>query len=124
MKHLRILVLSCVFFAITAHGEPAETARPSEIFDVTQVDTPPKAKSRVGAAPPSELLGTSGKVILSVMVDAKGRPRDIDVVSSDHQYFSVAATNSLKKWRFTPGLKEGKPVSCRIQLPFVFRSNL
>jgi TonB family protein len=58
------------------------------------------------------------------MVDAKGRPRDIEVVSSDHQYFSVAATNSLKKWRFTPGLKEGNPVSCRIQLPFVFRSNL
>jgi hypothetical protein len=59
-----------------------------------------------------------------VMVDAKGRPRDIEVVSSDHQYFSVAATNSLKNGGSRQASKEGKPVSCRIQLPFVFRSNL
>jgi len=39
--------------------------------------------------------------------------------SSDHR-FDEYALNGVKNWRFSPGLVQGKPVNCRMDVPVIF----
>jgi TonB family protein len=63
-----------------------------------------------------------GKVFLEAIVDTKGIPQNIKVLySPDERFgFSQAAIEALKKWRFRPGTKNGKPVAVIIQLEVDF----
>ena len=47
-------------------------------------------------------------------------PDDYKVKSSTHLSFTKEVTRVIKKWKFTPALKEGKPVTVRKIQPFLF----
>ena len=51
-----------------------------------------------------------GYVLLEMVVDENGRPRDIRVVQSLGLGLDEEAMKTLAKWRFKPGTKDGKPV--------------
>jgi TonB family protein len=63
-----------------------------------------------------------GKVFLEAIVDTKGIPQRIKVLySPDERFgFAQAAIDALKKWRFRPGTKNGRPVAVIIQLEVDF----
>ena len=116
------LLLTAALLATPAHGKPAQPPASSEVYDVTDLDTPPQPVKRAAASHPRHLLGTSGAALVQFTVDAKGKPRDIEIVSADHKAFGAAAVACVKQWRFKPALKAGQPVKCRMRLPIVFRS--
>lgn len=62
-----------------------------------------------------------GSVLLSAVVDADGRPRDLRVARSLGMGLDEKATEAVSKWRFTPAVKDGRPVAVQISIEVVFR---
>lgn len=62
-----------------------------------------------------------GSVLLSAVIDADGRPRDLRIARSLGMGLDEKATVAVGKWRFTPALKDGRPVAVQISIEVVFR---
>lgn len=63
----------------------------------------------------------SGTVMLSVIVDAEGKARDIHVVKSLGMGLDEKAIEAVEKWKFRPGMKGGQPVNVRATIEVNFR---
>lgn len=62
-----------------------------------------------------------GTVVLYVVVDEKGNPRDLKVVRALGLGLDQKAIEAVQKWRFKPGLKDGRPVPVAAQIEVNFR---
>ncbi len=62
-----------------------------------------------------------GTVLLYVVVDEKGLPRDIKVLRPLGLGLDQKAVEAVEKWKFTPGKKDGKPVPVQAQIEVNFR---
>lgn len=63
----------------------------------------------------------SGTVLLSIVVDANGLPRDIHVIRPLGLGLDQKAIEAVMKWRFRPGMKGGHPVATQAQVEVNFR---
>jgi protein TonB len=52
-----------------------------------------------------------GTVVLQIVVDEHGLPRDMQVMRQLGLGLDQKAMDAVSKWRFRPGMKDGKPVS-------------
>jgi len=62
-----------------------------------------------------------GTVILYVVVDEKGMPRNLKVIRPLGLGLDEKAIEAVQKWRFKPGTKDGKPVAVAAQIEVNFR---
>jgi len=62
-----------------------------------------------------------GTVLLYVVVDEKGNPRDIKILRPLGLGLDQKAVEAVEKWKFTPGKKDGKPVPVQAQIEVNFR---
>jgi TonB family protein len=70
-----------------------------------------------------QLLGAMGRqafVALSFDVDERGMPLHIQVERSSDSIWNDQAAAVLRQWRFTPGMKDGRPVSVPCTFDFVW----
>jgi TonB family protein len=63
----------------------------------------------------------SGTVLLSIVVDANGLPRDIHVVRALGLGLDQKAIEAVQKWRFRPGMKGGRAVPVQAQVEVSYR---
>jgi protein TonB len=63
----------------------------------------------------------SGAVMLSIIVDAEGKAREIHVVKSLGMGLDEKAIEAVEKWKFKPGMKGGQPVNVRATIEVNFR---
>jgi TonB family protein len=84
---------------------------------------PPSLVSKVEPSYSDEARNAkiSGSVLLSVVVDPTGVPRDIRVTRPLGLGLDEKAIEAVSKWRFAPGMKDGKPVSVRATIDVSFR---
>lgn len=69
----------------------------------------------------SQELGESGLVIVEVLVDIDGRPKDVQVTkSSGYPRLDRAAVTAMKAARFRPYIHNGVPMSIRATAPLNF----
>lgn len=61
-----------------------------------------------------------GVCTLGVVVGADGRPREIHVLSSLGMGLDEKAIETVKTWRFEPGMKDGHPVNVQIAVEVDF----
>ncbi len=65
-----------------------------------------------------------GAVSVRVLVGTDGRVKDIELVKSPHEdFWSATRKQALRKWRFTPATKDGKPVESWMTLKVLFQIN-
>lgn len=62
-----------------------------------------------------------GEVVLQIIVDEKGNPRDIKIIRPLGLGLDQKAVEAVEKWRFSPGKKDGKPVPVIAQISVNFR---
>jgi periplasmic protein TonB len=97
----------------TATG-PGPQAAPAAAAEVTKMPLPQGRCSGkyTDAARAAALEGT---VVLDLIVDERGRARDIRVVEGLGHGLTEAAVAALKDCRFTPGERAGQPVPVRVR---------
>jgi periplasmic protein TonB len=62
-----------------------------------------------------------GSVVLQIVVDAQGNPRDIKVIRPLGLGLDQKAIEAVEKWKFAPGKKDGKSVPVIAQIEVNFR---
>ncbi len=62
-----------------------------------------------------------GRVVLSIIVDPSGRPKNIYVARSLGMGLDEKAIEAVQKWKFSPGLKDGYPVAVQVNVEVNFR---
>lgn len=100
----------------------AETVQ-EDTFDVADLEKRPEAVSQVAPAYPAELrkAKVEGVVTLVFVLDEKGRVEDPRVENSSRPEFEKPALDAIRKWRFSPGQKDGQAVRTYIRIPMRFR---
>lgn len=95
--------------------------------DVYRVDAPgiqpPKVTHRVNAAytPEARAARIQGIVLLEFVVNERGEPENITVVSPLAKGLNEQAVAALEQWRFRPGRKDGAPVKVLDTAEILFR---
>ena len=84
--------------------------------------TPPDLVMKVSPAYPdwAKAEGKEGNVVLNLVVDQDGFPRNLCILRSMRDDFDQNAAKAVAQWRFMPALKEGKPVSVLINVEVNF----
>lgn len=92
------------------------------LVDLGDLDKVPAATTRAAPRYPPEARknGYTGTVLLRFVVDSHGEVSDVEIVRSDHDEFNRAATEAMLRWRFRPGMKNGRRVATRMEMPMVF----
>jgi outer membrane biosynthesis protein TonB len=55
-------------------------------------------------------------------VDGTGHTGDYEVLTTNSPYFASRSILAMRGWRFQPGTKHGRPVSCHLVVPFTSSS--
>jgi TonB family protein len=55
-------------------------------------------------------------IVCSLVVSAKGTPEDIRVVRSGGKAFDESAMEAIRKYRFSPAMRRGKPVAVSVSI--------
>ena len=62
-----------------------------------------------------------GVVTLVFVLNEDGRVEEPRVETSSRPEFEKPALEAIRKWRFKPGVKDGRPVRTYIRIPMRFR---
>jgi len=109
---------------------PAETAIPASENAIAATEATGavaqdlKTSNRVEPMypPTSRRAGEEGTVRLKVLVDEKGKPRDVAVAtSSGFARLDQAAMEAVRKWRFVAATDGTSPISAWTQVAITFR---
>jgi TonB family protein len=90
---------------------------PEKIFKGGQLDQTPKRLAGRPAAYPTALRnsGKKGEATIEFFIDENGDAQLPRIVSSSAPEFGYAAAQAVVTWRFSPPMKDGKPVISRAQ---------
>ncbi|HEY1257088.1 MAG TPA: energy transducer TonB [Terracidiphilus sp.] len=84
---------------------------------------PPALVNNVAAefSDESREAGLQGTVLLSLIVDTKGMPRNIQVTRPLGMGLDEKSIEAVKKYRFKPATKDGKPIAVPVNIEINFR---
>jgi len=104
--------------------KPAET-KPAEPTPPPVIPPNSDANELANPAPvypkQSRRIREEGKVLLEILVTAKGTVGEIKLKrSSGHKRLDNAALQTIKRWKFIPASKEGKPIDYWYDYEFEF----
>ena len=93
-----------------------------KIFDLSEVDREPRPLVRIPPQYPPKLLlnRVKGRVDVSIVIDEEGRVTDYKVRTFTHDEFKREVTRVIRRWKFSPAIKDGRPVAVRKIQPFFF----
>ncbi|MBU2489259.1 MAG: energy transducer TonB [Proteobacteria bacterium] len=93
-------------------------------FSSGELDEPPRALDQQPAAYPlrAKRMNVEGAVKVRFLVTALGEVRDPEIVEADPPgLFEDAVLDAVSRWRFSPGLLDGRPVATRVTVSVTFR---
>ncbi len=99
-------------------------AGPRDVYELTELDAPPRPVTQLRPLYPARARARriEGSVTLVFVVDANGVVRDIEPVAAHpDDTFVEAAMRAAARWRFSPGIRHGKPVPVRVRQTIRFQ---
>jgi TonB family protein len=114
-----IALLVALSFSLMAQAPPTPSRRPGFGGPVS----PPSVVHKVEPEYSEEARRASleGTVLLRIIVDEDGRPRELKVMRSLGLGLDEKAIVAVSNWQFAPGTKEGQPVPVQAQIEVNFR---
>lgn len=103
-------------FQVKPRTAPKAAEEKPSIFQPAQLDKPlrPLMCMKPIYPPQARQRGIEGFVELAFIITPEGKVIDIEVVRSEPgEVFVSVARTAVSRWRFSPPLKEGKPVATR-----------
>lgn len=119
------ILLAAGYTAWAAQPGPAGAASPATGSDVAPQASIDNA-SRVSNPPvypvDAQKAGVTGMVVLvvDVSIDGSVSATKVDRSAGDPR-LDAAALDAVKHWKFTPAIKDGKPVASQVMVPVDFR---
>jgi TonB family protein len=89
---------------------PKDGAKPPKLSYSRDPEYPKKARNS----------RKEGMVVLWLVVGSNGLPREVKVARSLSLDLDEAAIDAVKKWKFAPATKDGKPVASQINVEVSF----
>jgi len=106
----------------TAPPAPPEPPAPAIVLPSTNAGHLNNPKPKYPSI--SRRLGEQGVVMLSVLIGADGLPKEVKVkTSSGFERLDRQAAETVQRWRFMPGTKNGVPTAMWYQQPIHFSLN-
>lgn len=65
--------------------------------------------------------GVEGKVLVKAIIDEQGNVTETSILKSVNDDCDKAAMDAIKKTKFTPGIKDNKPVKAEVTIPVMFK---
>jgi periplasmic protein TonB len=93
------------------------------IFNLADLDRVPEPVVQPTPLYPPTLKreGLTATVRVEFIVDIRGQVLDPFVVDSTHHGFDEAAVAGVLRWKFKPGVRMGRRVNTRMQVPIIFK---
>jgi len=95
-----------------------------ELFSLADLDQKPRAIMQTSPRFTPDIdkarKNGPGTVYIIFIVDEKGRVQSPKVQKSSNSVFDNEALKAIKKWKFEPGKRGGKPVRTRMRVPITF----
>lgn len=121
-KHL-VLDAKVVELSAESSPDPDLFKPPAGVVEFPQCPskiTPPIAQSRPAPTFPFGKPGQNATVIVSVLVDADGKPQDLKIKQSGGEDFDKHALDAVSRWKFKPSTCNGEPIPAQIQVEIRF----
>jgi zinc protease len=101
---------------------PATPAVQFQEIPVAELDALPAPISQKTPSYPIEMAGkkTAGDVVVEFFVEPDGSVQEAKAIMQTNEFFGRAAVDTVKQWKFKPGLKNGRAVRCRMRVPISF----
>ena len=94
----------------------------NQLFDMSDLEESPRVVFRARPQVTQAMIKRMPCTVFIVMtVDAQGRVENPRVVRSDDSFFDAAALEAVRRWKFEPGKRGGKPDSFRVRQPVTFQ---
>jgi protein TonB len=93
-----------------------------DVFKLSDLDRIPQAVSQAAPQFPQNIGPeiTKGRVLIGFIVDAEGNVLEPRVIESTQREFERPAVNAVARWKFRPGMKGGRKVATRMEVPINF----
>jgi len=103
-------------------GRP-DTSGIKDLFNIADLDRRPEPIVQTPPVFPYELKtqAPEGNVRLGFIVTSKGDVIMPYIVNSTHRGFERPALEAVMKWKFKPGIRNGRKVNTRVEQPFNFK---
>lgn len=103
-------------------GQPVGNRFAFEVCPAGELDRPLRSLERAAPAYPKALKegGVGGKVLVEFHIDQTGAARLPHVVGTVHPVLDAAAVDAVKRWRFEPPRRKGRPALVRVTQAFEF----
>ncbi|HVM92424.1 MAG TPA: energy transducer TonB [Terriglobales bacterium] len=112
--------------AMDESGDPARFDPPPGATELDRCDggiVAPKADYTPTPPPPLGMRdAASWTVLLRMVIDANGKPQNVQVVRPGNKSFDEAAARAAEHWRFKPATCDGQPIVQRIEFEIGSRS--
>jgi protein TonB len=118
------LVVPVAFSLPDAADDAGPFAAPA-IVPVGELDRAPMVRYQEAPVYPPDLRrrGIGGEVLVEFIIDERGLVRMPRVLRSPHEALGEAAEVAVAQWTFFPGVKNGRAVATRLQVPIEFNPN-
>ena len=110
-----------VMFSLPDAGSAGPLAAPT-LVPVEELDRMPMVRSQEAPSYPPDLRrrGIGGEVLVEFVIDERGLVRAPRVLRAPHVALGEAAEVAVAQWTFFPGMKNGRAVATRLQVPIEF----
>ncbi len=110
-----------VAFSLPDAADAGPFAAPA-IVPVGELDRAPMVRYQEAPVYPPDLRrrGIGGEVLVEFVIDERGIVRAPRVLRAPHEALGEAAEVAVAQWTFFPGVKNGRAVATRLQVPIEF----
>lgn len=110
-------------FALPTFEVGAKDLGGLDIFELGDVDSAPTPRSKIEFSYPASAKrkGIKGVVKIEYIVNDKGRVENISIIESPSKILSDATKDVIRRVRFEPASKDGRPVKVRMRAAIPYR---